>query len=114
MSQTVETACSACGLKVCLAVGGTMANFKDVRWFPAACDTCRTVVEVNALAETPRCPECGSNNVSQFNKAVGDEVARAFSHILYRGPHDCPACNERSLTFVTGCPSKGILFQLSD
>jgi Zn finger protein HypA/HybF involved in hydrogenase expression len=96
-------------------VGGGMRNFDSVCNFPAYCDECSSLVQVNVLLETLRCPNCGSRRVRSYDHPdlqgrrgnrqvaswdVSAKLGRSVS--LDDGTYLCPACGKLSLRFSDG------------
>lgn len=110
-SQIIATC--RCGLTATSFIGGTMADFQTVQRFPAVCNACNKVVQVNAISESPQCLECGSADVTLYNdeSLIGNPggewpIAQSLNLKIYNGTYKCPSCGKFLLQFK----SSGLMF----
>ena len=88
-----------------LIVGGSRSQCGKIDPFPAVCNSCNNIVNVNTIDDTPKCPDCGSVDVTLYNDAalIGRpgfmKVAQNLDWILTNGTYKCPKCNEYTLQF---------------
>jgi len=114
MGCSVEAICD-CGFHASALVGGGMREFQSVCRFPAYCECCHLLVEVNLLVKTPRCPHCQSRRVRSYDHPslqgqvgkeevvswnVSDRLGRVL--MLHDGTYLCPACGQLTLRFSHG------------
>ena len=109
------TASCACGLEATVLIGGGMANFMAVCYFPCQCARCNRVVQVNLLAKRRRCPKCrasqpvpydhprltdgsGSNVITSWN--IAEKLGRTLK--LTDSHYHCPQCGQMTLRFCNG------------
>ena len=113
MGQIISANCSKCQTQKEIYAGGGMANFETTCTFPALCENCKKVVEINLCDKLHQCPECNSPNVIPYNDPSlsdcpdkpDDENIMEWNMddkivILKDKPYKCPKCNEMSLWFL--------------
>ena len=89
-----------------------MSNFTSVCYFPAHCEDCKKLVEVNLLADCTTCPHCGSSRVIPYDHStlIGEIGTRGVAHwyagaelgrtpSLTNGTYRCPECKQYLLRF---------------
>lgn len=114
MGSSVTASCE-CGYRASALIGGGMANFMDVCYFPALCNDCKEIVQVNLLSKRKLCPKCKRSQVLPYddNKLVGklgknEIITWNMEDLLGRvlrltdGIYLCPACEEFKLRFEPG------------
>ncbi len=67
MGSTVSAKCDCGYHKSNLRIGGGMMNFQSFCSFPFYCKGCQSLVTVNLLSRTPKCPECKSTEVLAYD-----------------------------------------------
>ncbi|HRU06172.1 MAG TPA: hypothetical protein P5137_10430 [Candidatus Brocadiia bacterium] len=112
MGSVVKARCE-CGFKREMYLGGGMHNFRVHCGFPAWCDACGDMVEVNVLAGG-QCPECKGRTVPYdtppmfkregqdlvFTWSLKDVMDRNLR--LTNGEYLCPQCKQFTLHFERG------------
>ena len=95
-------------------IGGGMQNFTTFCAFPALCNACGRLVEVNLLDKAPACPSCKSTDVIPYDdkaliRKAGKYVVASWNmpddsrHLsLTDGKYLCPSCRKYHLTFLPG------------
>ena len=105
MGTSVSADCM-CGYRDELRIGGGMADKGSICYWPAACDQCRKLVEVDRLAGEPQCPDCGAAvellSDAKADGWVQDIAVEWDGHALGSGPHECPVCDRNRLLFSPG------------
>ena len=112
MGSQVIAKCE-CGLAAEIMIGGGMINFMNTCYFPCHCNNCHNVVEVNLLAETMTCQECGATNPTPYDdpelmeSASGHIVAQwnveerlGRKLFIYSNNYKCPKCGKMTLLFA--------------
>jgi Zn finger protein HypA/HybF involved in hydrogenase expression len=104
-----------CGYQASFLIGGGMMNFMTVCNFPALCNSCQEIVQVNLLSERKLCPKCKDSQVIPYDdkKLVGklgkneivswnmeEQLGRVLR--LTDGIYLCPSCEEYKLRFEPG------------
>lgn len=115
MGSIIEAACE-CGFSQVLYLGGGMANFQTVSWFPVYCRSCQSMQLANLLNSPLACKACGGTEVLSYESAElrGDahehEVFSWYAGQLQRplrlsdGFYFCPTCQQMQLRFrEVGC-----------
>ena len=111
MGSEVIAVCD-CGYRARSLIGGGMATFEEVCYFPACCEQCHELVEVNLLANPVRCPECDGSQVIPYDdaKLIGERGANEVESwnmeeelgrelVLTDGSYYCPSCGKFKLKF---------------
>ena len=104
---TCTTATCQCGVDSFISIGSGMQGSNPC-YFPAACDGCHNVVEVNISAKKPRCPECKSTKVTPYTEPAlmaraGKNIVTQWSGMeLNDGDYFCPQCRQMTLHFGDG------------
>ena len=114
MGSLVIAVCE-CGYTAESAVGGGMATFKEICYFPAYCEQCHELVEADLLARPVNCPVCEGTPVTPYNDEkligeIGEEEVESWNMeedlgrelVLTNGTYFCPACEEFKLRFKPG------------
>ncbi|MEE2778959.1 MAG: hypothetical protein VYE15_00445 [Myxococcota bacterium] len=121
MGGMVRAACSACSYDVEIFTGGGRMDFTTNCGFPALCEGCRAVVEVNHLAPLA-CPACTGevtsyNDIAPVSGAGGRPVLEEWTSwddeeededveedggrlTLAQGVYTCPRCRAAQLRFT--------------
>lgn len=114
MGSLVIAVCE-CGYMAKSAIGGGMATFMEICYFPAYCEVCLELVEANLLAKPVECPVCDSSQVIPYDDEkligeIGEEEVEAWNMeeqldrelVLTDGTYFCPSCEEFKLRFKPG------------
>lgn len=111
MGSEVIATCE-CGYRASSLIGGGMMNFMTVCYFPALCERCGELVQINLFKKRVRCPRCKSSRVRPYDDddlvdGVGrrevvswnvyEELGRALS--LTDRKYLCPSCRKYKLKF---------------
>ena len=86
-------------------------NFTTTCYFPCLCGSCHSVVQVNLIAESTKCPECGAPDPIPYDTPhlserggrqvaswhMGAQLGREL--VLSDGKYKCPRCKDMSLMF---------------
>ena len=112
MGSQVIAKCE-CGFETKIMIGGGMANFMTTCYFPCLCYNCQNVVQVNLLAASPVCPDCGAGNPIPYDtielmETTGESIIAQWNVeeslgrelILYNSNYKCPRCGNIALQFV--------------
>lgn len=112
-SQVIATC--ECGLRADVLIGGGMLSFRDTCYFPCLCKDCSSVVQVNLLGKTRRCPTCGTTRVTPYDDPslsisrgshvvaewnMQEQLGRVLR--LTDGKYKCPRCRRPTLLFACG------------
>lgn len=105
MGSEVFFSCE-CGLAGSARTGGGIQSANKLCLYPAYCETCKKVVEVNLLADI-KCPECAEVVVPYTDQSLvgvlGDRVVdTCYDFKLTNGSYRCPKCGKMSLYFEHG------------
>lgn len=128
MGQVLGAVCE-CGYEGKAVLGAGRSDFREVCKFPHYCVSCKEVVSIDIFKDEHSCPKCKSNNVNSYEaqtrrpkyeiieklsdvnlKKLGfhrrsDEqdswYGKTKNHVLLRGSHYCPKCEQKSLKFFT-------------
>jgi Zn finger protein HypA/HybF involved in hydrogenase expression len=88
-----------------------METFMTTCYFPCLCEHCHSVVRINLLGKTKRCPKCRSPNTIPYNdpelsKSLGRHLVAEWSIPelgrelkLTDGNYRCPRCRKMMLRF---------------
>lgn len=114
MGGSVVAKCP-CGYEGGSLVGGGMMTFMTTCYFPAYCENCRELVQINVFAKRLRCPKCRRAKVTPYDdpalcagngdrEVAGWNVSERLGRDLrlHDGEYLCPACGEFTLRFVDG------------
>lgn len=113
MGSSVSASCS-CGYSADAMIGGGMLSFHNTCLFPAICNECDEIVEVNLMAESLACGTCDSENVQPYTKddLKGEPGSTSvvewnyerdgFPTLLTDGTYLCPRCGDFGLRFQHG------------
>lgn len=106
------TAKCQCGVDTTIMIGGGMLNFMTTCYFPCLCEHCRTVVQVNLLAEQRWCPQCKSTKAIPYDDPTLSEFAGEHTVVSWNmkeklgrvleltdGNYRCPQCGRMTLRF---------------
>lgn len=89
-----------------------MINFNSVCMFPALCEKCRQLVQINLFDDSPKCPKCKEGKIIAYDHTkvvgkitdiivvdwnVGDRLGRVLK--IYKGTYLCPVCDKFNLQF---------------
>lgn len=90
--------CSNCCLSRRLRVGSTrISHAQKCSYYPAICNTCKTLVEANVWKEPFVCSKCQGTDVVIY----GDQTRDPMDFTKYRnttdGEHLCPHCTRYTL-----------------
>ena len=114
MGSGVNAICE-CGYECCCPIGGGIESFREVCCFPALCEHCNILLQINLLADELTCPCCGraqvvpyddpkltgvkgSTIVAEWNLSnVTNKLGRHL--VLHDGTYQCPACRKFDLRF---------------
>src|SRR5438128_1055567 len=110
MGSEVTARCG-CGVEARILIGGGMQNFATTCYFPCLCEHCHSIVQVNLLAKTHRCPKCRSSKTIPYDdgrlrKSPGRHVMAEWNLPelgrelkLTDGKYRCPKCDKMTLRF---------------
>ena len=92
-----------CGLSGYSRTGGGISSASELCFYPAYCEACKNVVEINLLADM-KCPECSSPVVPYTDKSLagisGDYIVdTCYEFKLTNGSYKCPKCGKMTLYF---------------
>jgi len=106
------TATCRCGFKTKILIGGGMANFTTICYFPCLCEGCHNIVQVNLLAKPKQCPNCHKTTLIPYDdprlsKSPGKHAVVEWKMqgrvgrklILTNGNYMCPKCNKMLMCF---------------
>jgi Zn finger protein HypA/HybF involved in hydrogenase expression len=105
MGTSVSFSCE-CGFKGYSLIGGGRMTFREVNLFPAYCERCKDVVEINLYADL-KCPKCAEPVVPYTDRSLlgspGDRNVVNWGDLtLTNGAYKCPKCGKMSLHFEDG------------
>lgn len=102
-----------CGLYAEILIGGGMMDFETTCYYPAVCEHCHRLVQIDVLEDGPECPECGATDPIPYDDPrlqarPGGHVAEEWRPgdaacgrvVLTEGEYRCPACGQMTLTFT--------------
>ena len=114
MGSAVIAICE-CGYMAESAIGGGMATFKEICYFPVYCEVCLELVEANLLAKPVKCPACEGSRVIPYDNVkligeIGENEIESWNMeedlgrelVLTDGTYFCPSCEEFKLRFKHG------------
>ena len=105
MGHVAGALCRGCDYKERYTVGAGMANFRTVSIFPACCNQCHRVSDVDFKKKPLRCKRCDSTDVTPFwdvslSKGDGKDTTDSWLDMkLTDGHYKCPQCGEFKLQF---------------
>ena len=87
-------------------------NFTTTCFFPCLCESCHSVVRVNLLSKSLRCPQCRARNPIPYDdprlsESPGHHQVASWNMedrlgkelVLTDGKYRCPQCGRMSLEF---------------
>lgn len=105
MGTSVSCSCE-CGFEGSSLIGCGRTTCGELNLFPAYCERCEDVVEVNLCADQ-KCPKCEGHVVPYTDSSLlgspGDRnVVNCGDITLTDGAYKCPKCGKMSLHFEEG------------
>lgn len=105
MGTSVSYSCE-CGFSGSANMGGGRMTYQELDLFPAYCEKCEDVVEVNLFADLT-CPNCAGPVVPYSDPSLRanseeKDVQNSAKFSLLDGDYKCPKCGKMSLHFEDG------------